>query len=126
MRLITSNLVPKPRGTYSQAVLIDPGKQLLFISGQVAIREDGAVPESTVEQAEMVWTNIRHILDEADMKIAHIVKLWTGLTDIAYSKDHAAVRTTFLGHHRPASTLVVVPALADPRLKLEVECIAAR
>lgn len=126
MRLITAGSVPAPRGSYSHAVLIDPGRQWLFVSGQVAIDADGNVPGDISGQTRMVWDNIVAILAEAGMTVDNIVRLWTCLTDIADAKDHAHVRSGYLGGHKPASTLVVVSKLVDERLKVEVECIAAR
>jgi 2-iminobutanoate/2-iminopropanoate deaminase len=126
MRTINASSVPAPRGSYSHAVLIDPGKQWLFISGQVAFDGGGNVPDGIDEQSQIVWSNIVAILEEAGMGIDNIVKLWTCLTDDSYVADHARVRSTFLGAHRPASTLVIVPKLVDKRLMVEVECIAAK
>jgi enamine deaminase RidA (YjgF/YER057c/UK114 family) len=36
------------------------------------------------------------------------------------------VRDRFVGSPPPASTLVVIAALADPRYRIEVEAVAAR
>jgi enamine deaminase RidA (YjgF/YER057c/UK114 family) len=37
-----------------------------------------------------------------------------------------AVRQRYLGDHRPASTLIIAQALANPEYLVEVEVIAAR
>ena len=52
------------------------------------------------------------------------MKVQVFLTDIS---ERAAInprRIAYFGEHRPASTLVEVSALIDPRMKVEIECQA--
>ena len=54
----------------------------------------------------------------------HVVKVNIYMTDIA---ERAAInprRVAYFGEHRPASTLVEVSALVDPRMKVEIEAVA--
>lgn len=124
------NLNPKniiqPGGPYSQAVLSPASGQLLHISGQVAIRLDGSVPADFAEQAELVWTNLSEVLREADMEISHLLKVVTYITDAALLPRLGPVRAKFLGENRPASTLLVVSALARPEWLIEVEAVAQK
>jgi hypothetical protein len=46
------------------------------------------------------------------------------LTDIEERPAINPRRIAYFGNHRPASTLVGVSALIDPRLKVEIECQA--
>jgi enamine deaminase RidA (YjgF/YER057c/UK114 family) len=124
------NLNPKaviqPGGPYSQAVLTPASGHLLHISGQVAMRLDGSIPADFSEQAELVWMNLSAVLTEAGMDISHLVKVVTYVTDAASLPQLGPVRMKFLGENRPASTLVVVSALARPEWKIEVEAVALK
>jgi 2-iminobutanoate/2-iminopropanoate deaminase len=122
---LNPNTISAPNGTYSHGVLLSPKMQTLFIAGQVAIRPDGVVPATLEEQSEVVWKNVVAILESAGMTITNLVKINTYLTNAESFARFAPIRTKYLQDHRPASTLVVVSALADPRFLVEVEGVAA-
>jgi hypothetical protein len=46
------------------------------------------------------------------------------MTDISERADINPRRIAYFGEHRPASTLVEVSALVDPRVTVEIECQA--
>jgi len=54
----------------------------------------------------------------------HVVKVQVFLTDITDRAKINPVRERYFGEHRPASTLVEVSALVDPRMKVEIEAVA--
>lgn len=122
---LNPSTISPPNGTYSHGVLLSPQAKTLFIAGQVAIRPDGGVPETLEEQSEVVWTNVVAILASAGMTINNLVKINSYITRAADFQKFAAIRAKYLKDHRPASTLVVVSALADPRFVVEVEGVAA-
>jgi enamine deaminase RidA (YjgF/YER057c/UK114 family) len=126
---VVTNINPKtisaPNGTYSHGVLLPPNAKTLYIAGQVAIRPDGVVPATLEEQSEVVWTNIVAILQDAGMSIKNLVRITSYLTRATDFPKFAPIRTKYLQDHRPASTLLVVAALADPRFLVEIEGIAA-
>jgi enamine deaminase RidA (YjgF/YER057c/UK114 family) len=47
-----------------------------------------------------------------------------GLVPVLPDAPHTLPFIAYFGDHRPASTLVEVSALVDPRLKVEIECQA--
>jgi len=49
--------------------------RLLFVSGTMGLDATGAAPPDLKEQLDLVWSNIRRILQEADMTTANIVRL---------------------------------------------------
>ncbi|TFZ04689.1 RidA family protein [Ramlibacter rhizophilus] len=116
--------VAAPGGPYSQAVLAPSGGRWLHVSGQVGVRPDGSIPEHFEGQAEVCWQNLVALLSEAGMGVQDLVKVSTFLTDAAQVARLGPVRAKFLGDARPASTLVVVAALARPQWQVEVEAIA--
>ena len=116
--------VATPTGMYNHGVLAPAGGQWLHVSGQVGIRLDGSVGLDFSEQARIAWENLMVVLAAAGMDETNFIKITTYLTDPADMKDLNPVRSVFLKDARPASTLLVVKALARPEWVFEVEAVA--
>ena len=116
--------LPAPVGPYSQAVLTEGPGRWLTLSGQVGIDADGSIPESAAHQAELAWTCVTRGLAAAGMGWQHVVKNTLYVVDRADLPALREVRLRHVGAHRPASTLVLVSGLVDPRMKFEVEVVA--
>ena len=120
--------VAPPAANYAHAILTERAGTWLHTSGVVPIAPDRSVPESIQDQAEQVWANLLAMLAEADMGVQDVVSVTTyvvaehipSLPWIMQARDKA------LGGRRVASTLVTVPALANPAWKMEIALIAAR
>ena len=112
-------------GTYSDAVEVAPNARWLFTAGTPGLAEDGTLPSDITAQAELAWQHIDPMLRKAGMTINDIVKLTQYLVRAADIPAYAAVRARMLAGARPASMLLVVPALVRPGFLLEVEVIAA-
>lgn len=111
--------------TYSQAVKVG---NLLFISGQVGIDENGKlVGPGMVEQLDRLLANLAAVLKSQGTDVTRIVKVTIYTTSVAElrSPEVTAVRKKYFGDNRPASTLVQIQQLANPDFKIEVEAIAA-
>ena len=54
----------------------------------------------------------------------HVVKVQVFMTDITERPRINPRRIAYFGNNRPASTLVEVKGLVDPRMKVEIECQA--
>ena len=82
---------PKAVGPYSQAV---KANGFLFISGMLALDPESGlmVGETAEEQTEMIFKNIKAVLDEAGARIENTVKAIVYLEDI---KDFAAVNKVY-------------------------------
>lgn len=113
-------------GQYSDAVAVTGNRQWLFTSGTPGITTDGTVPESVGAQAELAWKHIETMLGEAGMTMENVVKVTQYLISNADILEYAQVRRRYLGDARPASMLLVVPALVWPEFRVEVEVIAAK
>lgn len=124
LQRLNPSTIAAPVGLYSQGVVAPAQGRWLHIAGQVGLRPDGSVPADFAAQAEAAWQNIMAVLAAAQMGPANLVKLTTYLTDAAHLPQFAPVRSRFLGDARPASTLVVVQALARPEWLVEVEAVA--
>jgi enamine deaminase RidA (YjgF/YER057c/UK114 family) len=113
-------------GTYSDAVEVAPGARWLALSGTPGIGPDGTIPSDFEEEATQAWTNVCAALERAGFTVADLVKITQYLTNADQIAAHAAIRSRFLGSARPASMLLVVPALVWPEMSIEIEAWAAR
>jgi 2-iminobutanoate/2-iminopropanoate deaminase len=123
---VTPEAIHPPLANYSHAVYVPPGARWLLLSGQLGIAPDGAMPESFEAQTAQCFQNIGTILADAGMGFSDLVRLNTYLTDPADLSAYMAVRDRYVGDPPPASTLLVVQALARPELRIEVEAVAAQ
>ena len=125
-RVIAPAGIAPPAARYAHAVATTGAEQWLHTSGVVPTRADGSVPDDLAEQASTVWRNIAAMLAEAGMAAGDIVSV---TTYVIPGQDLGAVmaeRDQFLRGHLAASTLVVVPELAQPAWKVEIAVVAAR
>lgn len=123
---INPSVIAPPVGAYSQGILAPAAGQWLHVAGQVGIGPDGALAEGFSAQARIAWQNLVAVLREAQMDVSHLVKVTSYLVHSEHLGEFNAVRAPFLGDARPASTLVVVKALARPEWLFEVEAVAYR
>jgi enamine deaminase RidA (YjgF/YER057c/UK114 family) len=99
----------------------------VFISGQVALDGKGAlVGENDVAaQVEQVFTNLRTVVEACGGSLDDVVKITIYVTDASYRPAVAAARQRhFKEGQYPASTYLVVSALAVPQLLVEIEAVA--
>jgi 2-iminobutanoate/2-iminopropanoate deaminase len=118
--------IAPPAARYAHAVLSEAPSRLLHTAGVVPTRPDGNVPDDLAEQADVVWSNIAAILDEAGLEPADIVSITTYAVVGEPLGPVMAARDRFLGDTLAASTLVTVPALARPEWRVEIAVVAAR
>jgi enamine deaminase RidA (YjgF/YER057c/UK114 family) len=112
-------------GSYSDAVEIAQPARLLILSGTPGLRQDGHLSQSFEEQADEAWKNVFALLDHAGMCVQNLVKVTQYLVREEDIHRYPAIRSKWLGEHRPASMLSVVPALVRPDFLIEIEVIAA-
>ena len=112
-------------GAYSHAALVTEARTRLVISGQVGLTPEGELAEDGSGQIDQVLANLAAILAAHGMDRSNLVKLTAFLTDAALVGPWRGARTEWLGGHAPASTLLIVAGLADPRFLVEVEAEAA-
>lgn len=124
MKKHNPSTIAAPAGAYSNGVSAPAGGRWLHIAGQVAIDVDGTVPESFEAQAHVAWRNLLAVLADAGMGVADLVKVNHFLVDASDMAAYAAVRAGYLGDARPASTLLIVQALARPAWRVEIDAVA--
>jgi 2-iminobutanoate/2-iminopropanoate deaminase len=99
---------------------------LLFVSGIPGFDDKGALPETFEAQFGFVVKNIKRVLDEAGATFRDLVKvnvLLTRASDVA--PMNALYAGAFGPQPYPARTTCVVQALPDPKMLIEIECVAS-
>lgn len=114
-----------PFGRYVHMVEVAAAARMLILSGQLGIRADGTVPDDVGEQAAQAFANIDACLEAAAVGRAQLLRLTVYLTEADYRVPYMQVRDAWVADPPPASTLVIVKALALPACKVEIEAIAA-
>ena len=115
--------VRAPTG-YTHAVQLTGDYRRLIISGQVGMAQDGTVPNTADGQIAQALANLRAILTANGLAIENIVKTTAFLTDREHLATYRQARAAMFGDHAPASTLLFVAGLADPRWVVEIEAEA--
>jgi enamine deaminase RidA (YjgF/YER057c/UK114 family) len=116
-------------GPLSWGLEVAPANRWLLVSGQVGADANGHVPDGLLAQTRLVWSNIDHVLKSAGMSARHIVRTGIFLTSqVPFTEEERKafneLRIGFLGENRPASTLLFVHRLMDPRWLVEIDAFA--
>jgi 2-iminobutanoate/2-iminopropanoate deaminase len=98
----------------------------LYISGQVGATPDGTILKGFEAQAAQCWRNIIAILAAAGMGVEDLVKVNIFVTGAQHVAASRTIRDAALEGAQPASTFLVVAALAHPDLVVEIEAVAAK
>ena len=122
-RRISSGRATEEEYAYSRAVRVG---DRVFISGTTALNPRGDVEAKgdLYGQTRRVMETIFHALDEAGATREDLVYTKTFLTTLDGAADSARAWLEALGDVRPVSTLLVVPALLRPEMRIEVEAEA--
>ena len=110
---------------YSLAVEAPPQARWLHVSGQVGVAPDGSLAVGPEAQMETAFRNILAILGSAGMGPHDLVKITVFLTRSEDVGLYRNVRDRMLAGATPASTLLIISALASPDWLVEIEAIAA-
>ena len=128
MRMLAPPTIAPPFAAYAHGVEVPPGARLVVTSGQLALAQDGTVPEGARGQADLCFQNCAAILAQAGMTPADVIRINAFVTERTHMQGYMAARDAWLtGVTRlPASTLVIVSGFTRPEFLVEVEVTAAR
>lgn len=121
---IDRHMVPGEMEPVSHYCHVVRAGDLIWLSGMVGVRPDGSIPADTVEQFRIAMDTIDRCLRHAGGKPDQVVKVQVFMTDISERASINPIRIDYFGENRPASTLVEVSSLVDPRMKVEIEAVA--
>ena len=98
----------------------------VFIAGQVALDAQGKLvgEGDPAAQAEQAFQNLRSVVQACGGSMDDVVKINVYVTDGGFRSAVVAARQRHFPADPPASTYVVVSALAVPQLLVEVEAVA--
>jgi 2-iminobutanoate/2-iminopropanoate deaminase len=94
---------------------------LIFVSGQIPLRDGRLVDESIEAQVEVVLESIASILDDAGASLGDVVRCGLYLADLADLPRVNAVYERVFGDHLPTRTTVGVML---PGYGVDIDCIA--
>ena len=123
MQFVQPDALPAPAGHYSPAVV---SGGLVFVSGQLPVDPSTGRPmaDATVEeQTRRVMANVAEILEAAGSSLDRVVRVTAYVSDVAFWPRFNAAYAEAMGDHRPARTVVPVPALHHG-VAVEVDVIA--
>ena len=122
--VINPSALAKPTG-YSYA--IKKSGTPVFISGQVALDAEGKLvgENDAAAQTEQVFKNLQAVVEGCGGTLDDVVKITIFVTDPSYRPAVAAARLKWFKEGEwPASTYIVVSALAVPTMLVEIEAVA--
>jgi len=111
---------------YSQGILVEGGRRILFTAGQLAKNSSGKfVGGPFREQYRMALEGIDAVLKEAGANRTDVVKITAYVTDMKGCLDELdRMNKNFFSGGYPASTVVEVKGLAFPDQVVEIEAVA--
>lgn len=124
--MIKRIMIPGLREPVSHFCHVTTAGPNIWVSGLTGMKADGTISESTVDQFDVAMDVMAQCLAAAGAGPQHVVKVVVFMTDIKERPLINPRRVAFFGEHRPASTLVEVSGLVDPRMKVEIEAHAWR
>ena len=108
-KAINCQKAPGAIGPYSQAI---ETMGMVFVSGQLPIdAETGVMPQGAKEQTRQSLENVKHILEEAGLTMANVVKTTVFLQDMSLFAGMNSVYATYFDGAFPARSAVAVKAL---------------
>ena len=114
------------RGGAFSAGVEAPAGRTVYVSGQVSMDTEGnVVGVGDIElQTETVMEHVKTVVEEAGGGLDDIVKVTVFITDMGLYDEIHEVRRRYFEEPYPASSMVEVSALIDPRLLIEIEAVA--
>ena len=120
--IINTDKAPQAIGPYSQAV---KSNGLLFLSGQIPLTINGAMCEGDFEaRTRQVFSNIKGLLQSADLTFKSIIKVNVYLIDINNFAVVNHVMEDLFDAPYPARALVQVSVLPK-NSEIEIEAVAS-
>ena len=118
-------IVPNPDHKPSGFAPATKMGNMVFVSGQTGTGENGLVGGVIREQTQQTFKNLETVLMAAGAAMTDVVKITCFLVRENDYKGYAEERLkAFPADSQPASSTVIVKALAKPEFLVEIEAIA--
>ena len=128
-RELNNEMFSTPIGAYANGLSVPIGdKQLIVLTGQVAIDKDGGVvaKDNVAKQTEYIFQKIETLLNEAGADLSNVIRVVIYLINMNDFAEVSPVRNKYLEKSRPVRTLVEVSALTKPGCRIEIEATAIK
>jgi len=98
----------------------------IYVTGTTATDENGHITGEGDAYAQTAQTirNIEKALLALDASLEHVVRTRMFVTDISRWEEYGKAHGEFFGSIMPATTMVEVSGLIDPRMLIEIEADA--
>ena len=108
---------------YSRAVKV--GKRI-YVTGTTAVGPDGEIVggDDAYQQAQQCLRNIETALRRLGAGLEHVARTRMFVTDISRWEEYGRAHGESFRNAMPATTMVEVKALIDPRMLIEIEADA--
>ena len=125
-REVSSDLIRKPSGVFSQATVVEAEGRLVFISGMTARRPDGTIAGigDITAQTKQVCENIKAAVEAAGGTLDHVCRVDVYVRNMEHFDAIHKVRRDYFGAPAPASTMVEVAKMTSPDYLIEINAIA--
>jgi enamine deaminase RidA (YjgF/YER057c/UK114 family) len=121
-RKISTKTPWEPVVGYSRAVAAG---DFVFVSGCTSVADGVFVHEGDAEaQTTQAIANVAQALEALGVGLADVVRTRMFVTDISRWEEYGRAHGTAFGEAMPATSMVGVAALVDPRMLIEVEAVA--
>jgi enamine deaminase RidA (YjgF/YER057c/UK114 family) len=121
-RRVSSGAVWEPVVGYSRAVAAG---DFVFVSGCTSISGAEFVhPDDAHGQTAQAIANVRSALDALGATLADVVRTRIYVTDISRWEEYGRAHGEAFAGVMPATSMIEVSGLVDPRMLVEVEAIA--
>ncbi|AYA36646.1 RidA family protein [Hymenobacter oligotrophus] len=120
-QLITSNSPWEDTVGYSRAIRVG---NLVEVAGTTAQDGPTITGGDVYSQTKRILEKIKDALAEAGATMEHVVRTRIYITDMRRWEEAGRAHGEVFGTIRPATTMVEVSALIDPRLQVEIEATA--
>jgi enamine deaminase RidA (YjgF/YER057c/UK114 family) len=119
---ISTNTPWEPVVGYSRAVAAG---DFVFVSGCTSVADGVFVHEGdAAAQTTQAIANVAQALDRLGLGLADVVRTRMFVTDMSRWEEYGMAHGAAFGEAMPATSMVGVAALVDPRMLVEVEAVA--
>ncbi|RBL88716.1 RidA family protein [Chitinophaga flava] len=125
MKVSSINIHPDPYKAFHLSQGYRAG-DLLFISGQTAIGDDGiltSIGDFDI-QAEKAFQNLEKVLKAGGSSLGNVIKVTILLRDMANFSKIVELRKRYFTPPYPADTIMEVSSLYSPDALIEIEAVA--